>query len=168
MNSLIIPFFGHTPLDRLDTQLVEQYKSRKISEGLTNKTVNNHLTVLSSCLRTAQDWLDITRIPKMIRLKTAPPKVDFLSQEECDLLLSHSSGFFHDIILMALKTGLRRGELIALSWSDINWSNQTLTVRHSWCEASRSVGTTKRIEFIAFGQFSEIVFVKVFAASKFG
>jgi len=139
----LIPFFGQTPLDRVDTQLVEHYKSRKICERLANKTVNNHLTVLSSCLRTAQDWFDIPKMPKMKRLNTPPLQIDFLSQEESDLLLAHSSGLYRDIILMALKAGLRRGELIALSWSDINWSNKTLTVRHSWCEASQSVDTPK-------------------------
>src|SRR6266478_312817 len=139
----LIPFFGQTPLDRVDTQLVEQYKSRKISEGLANKTVNNHLTVLSSCLRTAQDWFDIPKIPKMKQLKMPPLQIDFLSQDESDLLLAHSSGVYHEIIFMALKTGLRRGELIALDWSDINWNNKTLTVRHSWSEASKSLDTPK-------------------------
>lgn len=43
------------------------------------------------------------------------------------------SGIWFDIVYVALKTGLRRGELQGLRWQDINFENKSLTVRHSWC-----------------------------------
>ena len=44
---------------------------------------------------------------------------------------------------MALKTGLRRGELQGLTWPDINLNNRTLTVRHSWCDNIKVLNTPK-------------------------
>src|SRR5262245_7964975 len=44
---------------------------------------------------------------------------------------------------MALKTGLRFGELRALSWSDINWANRSVTVRHSWSMVGKAPDTPK-------------------------
>jgi len=139
----LVPFFGETQIDKISTLQVEQYKSRKIGEGLANKSINYHLSVLSSCLRTAQDWLELNKLPKMKKLKVPPPETVFLSREECDMLLANSSGVWREIIFTAIKTGLRRGELKALKWSDINWNNKTLTVRHSWCEHKKGLDTPK-------------------------
>ncbi|MDP3792202.1 MAG: tyrosine-type recombinase/integrase [bacterium] len=139
----LIPFFGETSIDKIDTMQVELYKSRKIGEGLMNKTINNHLIVLGKCLRDAQEWLNLPKIPKIKKLKIPPFKIEFLLQEESNLLLANSNGIWHDIIFMALQTGLRRGELKALNWLDIDWNNKMLIVRHSWCEVNNSLDTPK-------------------------
>jgi len=68
------------------------------------------------------------KIPKIEWLKVVPPKFDFLSYEESKLLLSHAEGVWYEMILTALRTGLRLGELIGLKWLDMNFNNQTLTV----------------------------------------
>lgn len=129
----LVSFFGKTPINKITTLHIEQYKAKKVSEGLSNKTVNNHIGILGTCLRAAQEWLELEKIPKIKKLKVPPPKTDFLSHEECKLLLSHAEGIWYEMILVALRTGLRLGEFRALDWSDINWYNRILTVRHSWC-----------------------------------
>ncbi|NIT13905.1 MAG: tyrosine-type recombinase/integrase [Candidatus Dadabacteria bacterium] len=139
----LIPFFGKTQMDKITSMQVESYKASKLATGLSNKTINNHLNVLSSCLHTAQDWLELKTIPKIKLLRLPPPKTVFLSQEECDRLLTNTSGVCREVIFTALKTGLRLGELIALDWSDINWNDKTLTVRHSWCDRKKGIVTPK-------------------------
>ena len=139
----LIPFFGNMSLNKMRTFHIEQYKAQKIKEGLAKKTVNNHLTVLSSCLRTAEDWVNLKTLPKIKWLKIPPYEIDFLSPEESERLLAHSQGMWREIILMALKTGLRRGELQGLSWADIDWNAQTLTVRHSWADNLKVLNTPK-------------------------
>ena len=127
------PFFGKTPVNRISNLQIEQYKAKKISASLSNKTINNHLSVLSKCLRTAEEWFDLEKIPRIKRLKVPPQKFDFLTQQESQLLLGHAHGVWYELILVALKTGLRFGELRALDWSDINWEIKVLTVRRSLC-----------------------------------
>ncbi len=139
----LIPFFGELRLNQIGTQQVDQYKSRRIKAGLVNGTINNELLVLGTCIHTAQEWFGLEKIAKIKLLKYAPSKFDFLSREECYQLLAHSDGVWREIIFTALKTGLRLGELRALSWSDINWSNRTLTVRHSWCDYKKGLVTPK-------------------------
>ena len=139
----LVPFFGETQIDKISDFQVERYKARKIRKGLMNKSINNHLTVLATCLHTAQDWLELKKIPKIKKLQTPPPATEFLSHRDCDALVANSSGVWQDIFLMASKTGLRRGELKGLQWSDINWKNKTLTVRHSWCDHKKGLVTPK-------------------------
>jgi integrase len=125
----LIPFLGKTPIDSITSLQIEKYKAQKSNEGLKNKTINNHLTILHKCLRDAKEWLDLEMIPKIKKLKVDPSKTDFLIQEECELLLRNTDGIWYEMILVALKTGIRFGELRALKWSDINWDTRILTVR---------------------------------------
>lgn len=143
LGSHLIPFFGNIHLNKISTLQVEQYKSRKAIEGLSKKTINNHLTVLSTCLNTARDWLGLDKLPKIKKLKVPPPITCFLSQKESEKLIANSAGMWQDVIFAVLNTGLRRGELKALQWSDIDWNNRMLTVRHSWCERKKGIDTTK-------------------------
>lgn len=146
----LIPYFGKILIGEIKDLQVEGYKAKKISKGLSNKTINNHLTVLSKCLKTAQEWLDLEKIPKIKRLKVPPQKFDFLSYQEAELLLNYSRSIWHEMILVSLKTGLRLGELRGLDWSDINWENATLTVRRSLCGFRNIIEPTKnhKVRFI--------------------
>ncbi|MDP1689483.1 MAG: site-specific integrase [bacterium] len=139
----LLPFFGEMQIDKITTQHVEDYKAKKAGAGLANKSINNQLAILSVCLHTAQELFDILKIPKIKKLRLPPPKENFLTFEESDLILMHSNGLWRELILTALKTGLRIGELKALNWSDINWPNKTLTVRHTWCEINNKMDTPK-------------------------
>lgn len=143
LRSNLVPFFGEMSLNKITTLRVEEYKAQKIKEGSSNKTINNHLTVLSTCLRAAEDWVSLKSLPKIKRLKVPPYDIDFLTPEESKRLLEHAQGMWREIILTALHTGLRQGELRGLTWPDVNWDNRTLTVRHSWCDYKKGLGAPK-------------------------
>ncbi len=143
LRSNLIPFFGDTPLNKITAYQIEQFKAKKISSGLHPKTVNNHLTVLSSCLNSAKEWSILDSVPRIKRLKTPPQKIDFLTKDECSLLLRNSTGVWHAVFLTALKAGLRMGELLGLDWADINWDAKTLTVRRSWCKYKKGLVSPK-------------------------
>ncbi len=144
LNSSLIPFFGNMPINAVTAYSIEQYKTQLRSRGLSPKTINNRLTTLSTCLIMAYDWLELNgRPPKITWLKCPPPKTDYLSLDECGLLFSQANGVLQDMLLLALRTGMRRGEIIGLQWSSINWQNQTITVRHSQCEYTHKLSTTK-------------------------
>lgn len=132
LDSSLIPFFGRMPIGKITTQHVEQYKAHALKKGVSRKTVNNRLAVLGKCIRTAYEWLKIQGIPpKIALLKCPPPQTNYLSPDECTLLLSHAEDVVAEMILTALRTGMRQGELRGLQWSSINWENRTITVRHS-------------------------------------
>jgi integrase len=47
------------------------------------------------------------------------------------------------MILITLRTGMRRGEIIGLQWTSIDWENRLVAVRHSQCDARRVLDTPK-------------------------
>jgi integrase len=132
LNSTLIPFFGKIPIGDITTYHTERFKAAWVKKGVSNKTIKNYLTILNKCLGTAYEWLELDGAPPKINWpKCNPTRTDFLSPDECELLLSQSQGLVYEMILMALRTGMRQGELKGLQWSSIDWENRSVTVRHS-------------------------------------
>ena len=132
LNSTLIPFFGKIRVGQITAYHTEQFKAAWVKKGVSNKTIKNYLTILNTCLKSAYEWLELDGAPPKIKWpKCAPSKTDFLSPDECDLLLGHAEGTVHEMILTALRTGMRQGELKGLQWQDIDWENRSITVRHS-------------------------------------
>lgn len=128
----LIPFFGHMRLDEITSLKVEEYKAQKLKVGLAPKSVNNHLTILAKCLHTAEDWIELPASPKIKHLKVPPQHFDFLSPSDSQRLLDSIKDIrWYAMVLVALRTGLRLGELLGLEWSDIDLEAKLLTVRHS-------------------------------------
>jgi len=122
LNVHLIPWFGNIQLDKISTRDIDNFISAKINSGLSPKTVNNHLIVLSRLLHIAYEWEAIGKIPKIKKLKVTSKKIDFLEEDELQLLLTNSEGLLKDMIMVAARTGLRFGELIALKYENINLS----------------------------------------------
>ncbi len=117
LNSALIPFFGHLPVGKITTYHTEQFKAAWVKKGVSNKTIKNYLTVLNKCLSTAYDWLELKGAPPKIKWpKCNPTSPDFLSADKCEMLLSHANGTVREMILTALRTGMRQGELKGLQF----------------------------------------------------
>jgi integrase len=132
LSSSLIPFFGRMPIGQIKSHDIERYKAQQLQKGFKNKTIANRLTILNKCLVTAYEWLELEGAPPKIKwLRWTPPEIDYLSPDECELLLSHADGVIFEMVLMALRTGMRQGELRALQWSSIDWLTRSVAVRHS-------------------------------------
>jgi integrase len=132
LSGALVPFFGDMRITEITSRAIEQYKAAKRIEGIANKTIKNHLSVLNRCLASAYEWFALEGTPPKIKWpKCDPTEMDFLSFDECELLLSNADGLDYRMILMAVRAGLRQGELKGLQWSSIDWENRSLTVRHS-------------------------------------
>jgi integrase len=144
LNSSLVPFFGTLPIRNITTHHVEQYKAHELNTGVTRKTINNRLTIFRKCVCTAYEWLSLTGAPPRVTwLKCPPSLADYLSADECELLLRNASGLNHEMILTALRTGMRQGELKALQWSSIDWQNRSLAVQHSRCDYTGELTSPK-------------------------
>jgi integrase len=144
LGSSLVPFFGKMLIGQITTRHIEQYKAQTLREGVGRKTVNNRLAVLSKCIKTAYEWLGLSGTPPKIELlKCPPPPTNYLSADECSLLLSNADGVVREMILTALRTGMRQGELRALQWPSINWQNRTIAVRHSLCDRTKKLESPK-------------------------
>lgn len=129
----LIPAMGHLRLDEITTRLTDEYMASRRESGLHPRTVNGHLNVLTSLLRCAVEWKHLEAIPVVHRLKVPPPTFDWLRPHEAERLLTavRDEVEWSALFTVALRTGLRRGELFGLSWSHIDPDRQVVDVRVS-------------------------------------
>lgn len=116
------------------TTLFEPVNSDKT---LSSKTIKEHHTLISSILSTAVQWQIIAANP-CDRIKA--PKVEHheakhLEKSDIALLLNtldEKSDIQHKaMIYLLLSVGMRRGELLALKWSDVDFEKSLLNISHS-------------------------------------
>jgi integrase len=99
---------------------------------LSAKTVVNHLSVLRKALVLAKRYGELPEIPVVDWPKVPPQDFDFLTFEEAERLVEAAdAGQWRTMILVALRTGLRCGELRALQWSDVDLVAGTIHVRRN-------------------------------------
>ena len=119
------------------------YLRRLLGDGGRAEDVlqNVWLTVLRKILSVAVEQELLKHVPQVKWLKTPEPDFDFLTFEEADLLARHADPEWYPMIVVALRTGLRLGELLALRWADVALRTGKMMVRQA--SARGVVGTPK-------------------------
>ncbi len=127
----ILPHLGDRKLDAVRYAEVQDLKLKLLGRGLGPKTVNNVLTVLRRMLEIARKRELIAGVPDMEWLKSPRPEFDFLTFEEAERLVVAGRDEWQTMILVALRTGLRQGELLGLRWEDVDLVAGRITVRRN-------------------------------------
>ena len=136
---VIRSFFGDIQLDKIDNRYVENYKSKRLSDGLAPVTINRELTVLRFMFKKAKEWNYLTRVPAVNDLKISAKPVRFLSEDEIKRLLDGSSPWLRPMIIVLRNTGMRVGELLGLKLDDIDMDNKLIVVISTKTKNYRSV-----------------------------
>ena len=136
----INPVLGNIPLGKLTGQDVQQWvnqisrKSPASGNPISPKSVRNVLLVLRPALDRAVDLHLIQENPAarvvLPKREHYHPKVYADTDIRKMLIAAHGTDLYFPLML-ALFTGMRRGELIALRWQDVDFSEKKLYVRHS-------------------------------------
>lgn len=139
MKNYVLPQIGKIKIDRLLTHHVRAMVSALDQKGLSAQTQKGALKCLRHCLNDAiRSGLLVTNFAGALFVKS--PSVDIgrvraLSQLEAKQLLAHIERpqfyRYRAIIHLLISRGLRRGEVLALSWDDFNFETRMLTVHRS-------------------------------------
>ena len=117
---------------KVSAKTFERYD--EIVRGLSAQTVLHHHRVLHNALRHAVQLLLLARNPADAVEPPRPlrPHVRTVDEEQSAVLLSALAGSrLHGPTLLALATGLRRGELLALTWANVDLDQALITVCQS-------------------------------------
>jgi integrase len=140
------PRFGHRAIDQLTSEEINAYKLDLLNERrLSNRTIVRHLLVLNGVFVRAQVVWDLPSNPASGR-HVIRPKVqytgefDMLTREQLAALCrAAESPQDATLYLTAAMTGLRQGELRALTWADVDFATERIHVRRSATTGARPV-----------------------------
>lgn len=130
----LVPSFGECRLTSISTHQIEEYLARAQREtNLSPTSIGYDLRVLKTMLKRAVIWGYLARNPAehISKPRQTRKEMDFLTPSELRELLANVDPRHYPLFLTAVLTGMRRGELLALKWSDINWSTSQIHIRRS-------------------------------------
>lgn len=125
------PFFGAMRLNEIGPEDVERFKEQQVAAGLSPKSINNQLGALRRLLELAREWGRIAVAPKVKELRLPPQSFEFLTFDEADRFLAAAAERWATALTVALKTGVRPGELRALQWPDVDLKAGKIVVRRT-------------------------------------
>lgn len=138
--SHLIPFFRKRSLLNITPDLIERYKAKR-KEEVSPATVNRELACLKTLFSKAMEWGKVEADPtKRIKLfKENNGKDRILNSEEATSLIAAAVPHLKPILIIALNTGMRRGEILSLKWRNINLVNGYIFIEDSKSGKSRKV-----------------------------
>jgi integrase len=133
VSRVLVPIFGPLLLEDISPPAIEAWRASLTTSA---RTRNKQLNILNGIFRRAQRRFGLQRNPVLEIERMREPRqvnLDVFSPEEVMALVrAAESEQDAAIYLTAAFTGLRRGELIALRWRDIDFSGCVLRVRASY------------------------------------
>jgi integrase len=134
LDTHIIPALGHIQLQKLTVDQVQAFYTKLLKNELSAGTVRVIHAILFVALKDAVKWKRLAvnvctavTLPRLAQRERQP-----LTKEQALQLLEAAKGNRLECLLtLALATGMRLGEILALRWDDINLEERTLRVAHT-------------------------------------
>ena len=135
----IIYFSKVNHIHQIKKEYIELHLQKLFEENKAPKTVNGHLTFVKALFNFGVEEKYIIESPAQ-RIRPFPlpnsRKVEYWTKEEITAILNASSHHWRDHFEFLVNTGLRKGELMNLTWDDVDLNNNppriTIQAKKDW------------------------------------
>lgn len=149
LNVRVIPALGHVGLRKLTIDMFQSLYQDWEKEPLSPNTIRLIHSIVNEALNDAVKWKKLVSNPAQdVKLpKATEADIYVLSEEEVERLLQCAKEMsLYPLFLMALLLGMRKGELLGLKWTDIDFTEATLYIQRTL--SYKKNPETGRSEFI--------------------
>lgn len=154
LKNIIVPFFGNLNINEISPILIKEIMKQMQDAGRANATANKYIKFISAIYNFMIDS-DITVRNPLARIKSLKEaknkKIRALCTEEVQVLLSKTKQIYPDffpLLFTALFTGMRQGELFALTLDSINWITKKITIDKNYTNGTLGTPKTGKIRVI--------------------
>jgi integrase len=167
---VLVRAFRSKNLRQITPPIIEEFKQElsnsptKVGKKRSPATVNRILSVLSKIFSLAidADLIEVNPCRRVRKFRLNNRRVRVLSYEEEERLVSQlkDNPLVRKIVIFALNTGLRRGEIFNLKWADVDRERGLIIVQESKSGKKRFVpmNITVRLLLLGLGHISDYVF----------
>ncbi|MDI3316876.1 MAG: site-specific integrase [Bacillota bacterium] len=139
------PVLGVVPLQRITPLDLERAYAEWLRGGLSARTVAQHHRMLHRALQDAVTWglISTNPVAKASPPRWDPPEMRALDRDEVMQLMAAVRGTrIEAIVVLALATGMRRGELLGLRWRDVDLEDGVLRVAQALQRLDNGLAST--------------------------
>jgi integrase len=144
---LLRDHFGEMMLSQIGVRQVEELAAKR-RQKVSPTTVNRNLAVLKCMFNRAIDWRHAADNPvRRVKLhKERNRREYFLTEKEAERLLGGAEEKTRPVLVAALHTGARQGELLKLDWEDVDFRSKTIHFRDTKNGTDRAVPMDSTLE----------------------
>lgn len=127
-------FFGEKTLADVTPKEIVAYKNKRYEDGMAPATINRELANLKKAFNLALrewEWCHMNPVSRVSMEKENNKRDRWLTEEEASRLLGCCRPWLRDLVLFALHTGMRMGEILELTWRGVDFTRRTVTVFRS-------------------------------------
>lgn len=132
VKNYINKFFEDVYVEDIDVSMLNDFKYQ-YEDKISEKTLRNLFTIINGTLEYAIELklIDVNYAACIKLKKGTPKKIDVLTEDEEEILYNVAKNNNYIGIILGLKCGLRIGEMLALTWKDVDFNNKTISVNKS-------------------------------------
>ena len=145
----IMNFFQNIDLIEITPTLVEDFKQYLANDlNLKNATINRHLEALSKIFNIciSNKLIDKNPLQNVKKMKKNNYKIRFLSKDEEKRLFAYLPKYLSDIVICALKTGMRKGEILNLKWGNIDFKVDCIELLNTKSGKKRKIPLSAKLK----------------------
>ncbi|MBM32398.1 MAG: hypothetical protein CL764_06035 [Chloroflexi bacterium] len=145
INIHVLPFLKNVKVTKLNVDRLNDYVDELLNGGRTPATVNRTLKILNQAMTLAMklSWISENPVTYIDRVKHEKNEINPFSKDELNLFLDNAvDDPFYALWLLKSMSGMRLGELQALTWDDINFETGVIDINKSY-DDKHGLGTPK-------------------------
>jgi integrase len=125
------PFFGKIRAARLSTDLLDDYREKRIEAGRTHSTANRELSILRTAFHNGRKRTPpkVRTVPYFPMVKETTIRTGFLSDDVYTKLRDALEDDLKTLFVCGYVTGIRKGELLQVEWSMIDFESVPQVIR---------------------------------------
>lgn len=149
-------YFNKIPIGKISSLSIKEWRQwrskQKTYKGtpVKNATINRELSMLKTMLNFAVEWewLEENPAERIKKLRGEESRLRILSKEEIGRLMEESVEHLMPILIIALSTGMRKGEILKLTWKHVDFQNRFIRVVNGKNGEARNVPMNAYLESI--------------------
>ena len=135
---------GHVQSERIQSILQD------LAQSHSSSTINRYYAFLRSVFNRAVEWdmLEVNPLARLHTFQESPGRVRYLTAQEAEALLEACRGHpkLFGFVILALYTGMRRGEIERLLWNDVDLEKGIIRVKDSKTRKARMIPIPKDLQ----------------------
>ena len=135
-------FFGNPTLDQVTPKRIVAYKNQRYIDGVKPATINRELATLKKAFNLARrewEWCNDNPVCRVSMEQENNTRDRWLTVDEEMPLLHAAAPWLRELMLFAIHTGMRQGEILGLTWAGVDLFGRIVTVFKSKNGERRSI-----------------------------
>jgi integrase len=124
-------FFGTPTLEQVTPRRIVAYKNQRYADGVKPATINRELATLKKAFNLARrewEWCDDNPVCRVSMEQENNTRDRWLTVDEEARIVGAAAAWLRELMVFAIHTGMRQGEILGLTWAGVDLFRRTVTV----------------------------------------